>query len=114
MSQSRAKRLRQALNLRGRRKLYAFADEIGVSPSSLTRWLQGHFISIDHAIRVCQALEISLDWFLLGKGALEGVEAAGLATLDRRLIGLARCISPEALGHLLDLMTMLAAMEPPR
>jgi transcriptional regulator with XRE-family HTH domain len=61
-------RLRKAMQARRRSKLFAFSHELGVSPSTVTRWLQGQPISSDNLVRLAEALDISIDWLLMGKG----------------------------------------------
>ncbi|WP_083530847.1 helix-turn-helix transcriptional regulator [Methylobacterium sp. AMS5] len=72
MSESFPERLQQALAARGIRKLYAFADEIGVNKSALTRWKSGKNISIENICRLAECLDISIDWLLLGRGCMDG------------------------------------------
>ena len=55
--------------MRNRRKLYALAAELGVAPSSVSRWLQGGPISLRHVIALGRELDLSLDWLLLGRGS---------------------------------------------
>jgi transcriptional regulator with XRE-family HTH domain len=64
-------RLQYALNRRGVRKLYALAVELGVDESALSRWRQGRSITLANAVTLCQTLDISLDWLLLGRGDMD-------------------------------------------
>jgi len=59
-------RLRSALRSRGYNKYLAFAAEIDVSPSTVTRWCDGHPIKLQNLIQICEILDISLDWLVLG------------------------------------------------
>lgn len=112
MSKERARRLQDALDLRGRRKRYAVACEIGVNPSSLTRWLQGDPISIEHAIRLCLLLDISLDWLLLGRGAPEPTMTQGLTAAEQRLLETCRMLRPEVPELLIGLLEAAKAKPP--
>lgn len=112
-SGARAWRLQQALERRGRRKRYALAVELGVNPSSLTRWLQGEPISIQHAIRLCEVLEISLDWLLLGRGQPDAGELVRLDLVEERLVSLCRDVRPEVVGRLVELLELLREGKPP-
>ncbi|WP_281029200.1 helix-turn-helix domain-containing protein [Rhizobium deserti] len=60
------------MRLRGFSKQMAFASEIGVSESVVSRWQRGNGLSLANTIRVCEVLDISLDWLLLGRGTMEG------------------------------------------
>ncbi|MEY4249983.1 MAG: hypothetical protein RJA87_1616 [Pseudomonadota bacterium] len=64
-------RLTFALEQRGVRKLYALAVEIGVDESALSRWKKDGAISLPSAARLSQALDISLDWLILGRGHMD-------------------------------------------
>lgn len=64
-------RLTFALKQRGVRKLYALAVEIGVDESALSRWKKDGAISLPSAARLSQALDISLDWLVLGRGHID-------------------------------------------
>ncbi|MFN3228912.1 MAG: helix-turn-helix domain-containing protein [Asticcacaulis sp.] len=80
-SQAWGQRLQYALNRRGVRKLYALAVELGVDESALSRWRQGRSITLANAVTLCQTLDISLDWLLLGRGEMEEHRSSGLANL---------------------------------
>lgn len=60
-----------ALELREVRKLYALAVEIGVDESAISRWKKGRSISLENAAQVCRALDISLDWLVMGRGSID-------------------------------------------
>lgn len=64
-------RLELALKRRKVRKSYPLALEIGVSESCISRWRRGCSISTDNAIKLCHALDISLDWLLSGRGSMD-------------------------------------------
>lgn len=107
-----ADRLRQALELRGRQKRYALAAEIGVNASSVTRWLQGGPISMEHMVRLCDVLEISLDWLLLGRGSFELAVGEPLTPTEERLLALSRAMQEGTLEHLINLLQALGKTEP--
>ena len=71
MTQHWGMRLRHALRSRRVRKLHALAVEIGVDQSAISRWRKGRPISLPNAISLCEALGISLDWLLMGRGTME-------------------------------------------
>ncbi|WP_275531687.1 helix-turn-helix domain-containing protein [Ensifer aridi] len=64
-------RLEIALNARGIKKQMAFAAQLGVDDSLVSRWLRGNGLSMQNAIRVCEVLDVSLDWLLLGRGTID-------------------------------------------
>ena len=85
----RGMRLRNAMTARGRRKVMALAAELGVSPAALSKWRQGHAMSADHACKLSVALDVSLDWLLMGRdaggsGGLTPLQFALIAALRRR------------------------------
>jgi transcriptional regulator with XRE-family HTH domain len=68
---NRGDRLRLAMDARGVRKQQAFAFQLKVHESAITRWKANRSLSLDNAIAVCAALDISLDWLLLGRGTMD-------------------------------------------
>jgi transcriptional regulator with XRE-family HTH domain len=68
---NRGERLRLAMDARGVRKQQAFAFQLKVHESAITRWKANRSLSLDNAIAVCAALDISLDWLLLGRGTMD-------------------------------------------
>jgi transcriptional regulator with XRE-family HTH domain len=68
---NRGERLRLAMDARGVRKQHAFAFQLKVHESAITRWKANRSLSLDNAIAVCEALDISLDWLLLGRGTMD-------------------------------------------
>jgi len=64
---SRGERLRSALAARGYKQM-SLAAELQVSESAVSRWQQDDGLSLEHAGRLCEALDISLDWLVLGRG----------------------------------------------
>ncbi len=69
--ESRGERLRQALEARGIRKQLALAAELGVDESAISRWQRNAGLSLMHAARLCEVLDISLDWLILGRGDMQ-------------------------------------------
>ncbi|MCP9626856.1 helix-turn-helix domain-containing protein [Rhodopseudomonas palustris] len=68
---SRGDRMVQAMRLRGMTKQHALAFTIGVNESTVTRWKNDGPMSVEHAVMLCTALDISLDWFLTGAGPID-------------------------------------------
>lgn len=68
---NRGQRLVDAMHRQGIYKQHALAHLLGVQESTITRWKNNKAISVDHAIAVCEALSISLDWFLCGIGPID-------------------------------------------
>jgi transcriptional regulator with XRE-family HTH domain len=75
-------RLQQALRQRKIRKLHALAVEIGVDQSAISRWRKSLPISLPNAVSLCYALDISLDWLVTGRGAMEAHRLAGPGSLE--------------------------------
>lgn len=64
-------RLKIALEARGVKKQMAFAVQIGVDDSVVSRWKRGSRLTLQHAIKICEVLDISLDWLVLGRGRMD-------------------------------------------
>lgn len=73
---TRGQRLVEAMQLRGIRKQLALAYVLGVNESTVSRWKKDGPMSVDHAVSICDHLEISLDWFLTGNGPIARSAAA--------------------------------------
>lgn len=68
---TRGERIRQALAARGVAKQQALAAELKVHESAISRWKEGKPISLDSAVALGTALDISLDWLLLGRATMD-------------------------------------------
>lgn len=68
---TRGERLQTAMAARGIRKQIVLASELGVNESAISRWQQGAGLSLDHAVKLCETLDISLDWLILGRGEMD-------------------------------------------
>lgn len=71
-----AGRLTYAMRVRGHTKAAGLAARIGVTESAISRWKNGHPITLEHAVALRNALFVSLDWLLCGEGPFE-ITAAG-------------------------------------
>jgi plasmid maintenance system antidote protein VapI len=68
---ARGERLRRALAVRQVQKQMTLAAELKVDESAISRWQRGAGLSITHAGRLCEVLDISLDWLILGRGDMD-------------------------------------------
>ena len=68
---ARGLRLEEALRIRRISKMYALSIEIGVNESAISRWRRGAPITTDNLIKLCNILNISADWLLLGRGNID-------------------------------------------
>ena len=68
---TRGERLIEAMRVRGMQKQHALAFALGVNESTVTRWKHDGPMSLESAIALCQVLDVSLDWFLVGTGAID-------------------------------------------
>jgi transcriptional regulator with XRE-family HTH domain len=67
----RGERMVEAMRLRGMTKQHALAFALGVNESTITRWKNNGPMSVNSAVQLCRALDISLDWFLNGAGTID-------------------------------------------
>jgi transcriptional regulator with XRE-family HTH domain len=82
----RGGRFRLAMAHRKVRKQFALAVDLGVDQSTLSRWSKGATLTLDNATRLCEALDISLDWLLLGRGEMEQHKKRGLTEEEWQLV----------------------------
>lgn len=108
-SESMGRRLDQALLARKVQKNYPLALEIGVDESCISRWRRGSSISTDNAIRLCRALDISLDWLLSGRGTMDQHRQRSVGDGEYALIERLRRL-PETARH--SLLSLLVFLEP--
>jgi transcriptional regulator with XRE-family HTH domain len=73
---NRGARLVEAMKIRGLQKQHALAYALGVNESTVTRWKNDGPMSLESAVALCGALDISLDWFLAGYGSMDRQRAS--------------------------------------
>lgn len=61
-------RLVMAMQLRGNYKATALAYALNVNEAAISRWKRGGPITLPHAVSLCDALDISMDWLIRGIG----------------------------------------------
>lgn len=61
-------RLVAAMQLRGNYKATALACALNVNEAAISRWKRGGPITLSHAVSLCDALDISMDWLIRGIG----------------------------------------------
>lgn len=67
-------RLQQAISSRNINKSIALAAEMGVDESTVSRWKNGGSISLGKAIRLCDVLNVSMDWLFADRGSIDSRE----------------------------------------
>ncbi|WP_113117530.1 MULTISPECIES: helix-turn-helix domain-containing protein [unclassified Rhizobium] len=96
----RGRRIQEAIDLRKWRKLTALAVALGVNESALTRWRKGDSISLESAANLCKALDVSLDWLVLGRGSPEHHKLPSRSEPEHEFASLFRALPPGAADHL--------------
>lgn len=92
---SRGSRMIEAMQLRGMTKQHALAYAMGVNESTITRWKNNGPISVDHAVLLCNTLDVSIDWFLAGRGRIDGHKLVAPAdSVDTSLLSCVRQVEP--------------------
>ncbi|WP_132272486.1 helix-turn-helix transcriptional regulator [Neorhizobium sp. JUb45] len=89
----RGRRIRAALKSFNSHKMMSVAAELNVSAAALSKWVQGHPMSVDHACRLSAYLGVSLDWMLAGTVSKDSPRA--LTGLEQDLIDHLRDRSPQ-------------------
>jgi transcriptional regulator with XRE-family HTH domain len=83
----RGARLQQAMKAGGHRKMMALAVELDVSPAAFSKWTQGYAMSIEHACRLADLLDVSLDWLLMDRNGPDWLQPNQLSELELDLVG---------------------------
>ncbi len=86
IDRERGRRLRQALGARGPQKMMAVAADLDISPAAVSKWMQGHAMSIDNARRLADLLGVSLDWLLSDAPKPTDVASSRLSGMEKELI----------------------------
>jgi transcriptional regulator with XRE-family HTH domain len=108
---TRGERIREALAARGVRKQQALAAELNVHESAITRWKENKPISLDSAVAFCAALDVSLDWLLLGRGTIDSHRSHPAPTGspgDETMQRIAQRVGPRSLTLLLSFVDSIA------
>lgn len=71
MENVRGSRLATAMRVRGICKLCVLAAILDVTESAVSRWRHSGAMTVDNVTSLCEALDISVDWFLTGRGHME-------------------------------------------
>ncbi|HTU11880.1 MAG TPA: helix-turn-helix transcriptional regulator [Allosphingosinicella sp.] len=98
---NRGNRLRQAMAMRGYGKATALAAGLDISPAAITKWTQGHAMSIGHVCSLARLLDISLDWFLMGRNGVDWLRPDQLSDVEINLLGQLR-ERPSRIGQILS------------
>ncbi len=109
MVPSRGDRLTNALKARRAPKNYGVAVDIGVDQSAISRWKKDGSISTDHVARLCEVLDISADWLLLGRGNMDSHKHFSASVAERELITLLRTLPPDSVDHLARFLTSVVS-----
>ena len=83
---NRGYRVRHVMKARGIHKQFALAIDLGIDQSTLSRWSNGATLSAENAIKLSMALDVSLDWLLLGRGHMEQHKQQKLSHSEWQLI----------------------------
>ncbi|MDD7910970.1 helix-turn-helix transcriptional regulator [Pseudovibrio exalbescens] len=65
-------RLQAISHAQGWTKQLSLASALNVDVSTVSRWLRGGKVSVEHLIALSELLNVSLDWLLLGRGTPTG------------------------------------------
>lgn len=100
IDRERGHRLKLAMIARGYRKATALAAGLGISPAAITKWTQGHAMSLHHVHHLATLLDISLDWLLMGRNGPDWFQPDQLSEVELDLIAKLR-ERPARIGQLL-------------
>ncbi|HEY1929256.1 MAG TPA: helix-turn-helix transcriptional regulator [Caulobacteraceae bacterium] len=107
---ARGERISEAMRSLGMEFNCQLSHRIGVAESTLSRWRSGRPISLEHAIVLCSALQISLDHLLLGRRS--GVEAGSFSAQLVKLSEIYRRLDATSRELFLRLLRSLACKTP--
>jgi len=64
-------RICEAMEYRKLSKLYAVAVALNVTESAVCRWRKNGKMTVENIIALCELLDVSTDWLLLGRGTMD-------------------------------------------
>lgn len=64
-------RICEAMEQRNLSKLYAVAVALNVTESAVSRWRKNGKLTVENTIALCELLDVSSDWLLLGRGTMD-------------------------------------------
>lgn len=104
MDNVRGNRLSEAMCARGIYKLSVLSTLLGVTESAISRWRHNGTMTVENVIALCVALDISVDWFLTGRGHME-MHKSLAATPHSLIATLAERLRPQVREQLAGLLT---------
>lgn len=84
--------------------MMALAMDLSVHESAISRWRKGGPMSLEHAARISEVLNISLDWLVLGRGEMNPLTQNELAEEEHELLRLARGLKRSAVRRLVSFL----------
>ncbi len=64
----------------------ALAAELGVSTAAISKWKQGHTISLENACKLARSLDVSLDWLAMDRNSPEWLQKDQLSHMEIDLL----------------------------
>jgi transcriptional regulator with XRE-family HTH domain len=107
--ESVGERLNLALQARRVQKMAALAAQLCVDESALSRWRRGGQIPTAHVMAICEALDISADWLLMGRGAMDLHKSDPASRLEDQLTRALRALRDEEAAQVYDTIVLLLA-----
>ncbi|WP_064694879.1 helix-turn-helix domain-containing protein [Rhizobium aegyptiacum] len=101
---ARGKRIREAISRGNMRKVHALAAELNVSVAAVSRWQNGGHTSLESACALARLLDVSLDWLLLGRGAIDGHKNSTISAAELLWVTALRGRSAAAQSNLIGLL----------
>ncbi|HEY5850283.1 MAG TPA: helix-turn-helix transcriptional regulator [Lysobacter sp.] len=103
MDNVRGTRLAEAMYARGIHKLRVLSTLLGVTESAISRWRHNGTMTVENVTALCVALDISVDWFLTGRGHME-MHKAQVQSAHSRIATLADQLRPHVREQLAGLL----------
>jgi transcriptional regulator with XRE-family HTH domain len=112
INRQRGERIARAMERRGRNKAMALAMELGVSPAALSKWINGHSMTLENACLLAESLDVSLDWLAMGRNAPDWLQKDQLTPEEQDLLEKLRRRPGRVLGPLLALISEIPERVP--
>ena len=113
LDRQRGKRIANAMQKRGRHKAMALAIELGVSPAAMSKWINGHSMTLENACLLAECLDVSLDWLAMGRNLPEWLQGDQLTHEELEFLEELQRRPARILGPLLAILTEIPERDPP-
>ncbi len=103
-------RLKKVFKAQSIKKQSALALEMNVDESTISRWQKDGNLSIKNAAKICDHLDISMDWLILGRGCMNQHKKFSATKTEAEVILKTRKIDENLIIHINSLLSSISRL----